>query len=68
MTPARSICFAAKDEGIRGSEVIKDKSGRPMLKVPDQKDEVESFGSWPAVVDWDDDGDLDIIVGTYSTA
>jgi len=46
-------------------EVLRDKSGKPILKVPDQKDPVESFGSWMTAVDWDDDGDLDILVGTY---
>lgn len=50
--------FAARD-------VIVDKSSKPILKVPNQKDRVESFGSWMAMVDWDDDGDLDILVGTW---
>ena len=26
---------------------------------------VASFGSWPAPVDWDDDGDLDILIGSF---
>jgi hypothetical protein len=26
---------------------------------------VASFGSWPAAVDWDDDGDLDILIGEF---
>jgi hypothetical protein len=46
-------------------EVIKDKSGKPILRVPNQKDRVESFGSWVTMVDWDDDGDLDILVGCF---
>lgn len=27
---------------------------------------VASFGSWPATVDWDADGDLDMLIGTFS--
>jgi len=46
-------------------EVIHDKSGKPILKVPNQKEKVESFGSWMAMVDWEDKGKLDILVGTF---
>ncbi len=27
---------------------------------------IASFGSWPAMVDWDADGDLDMLIGTFS--
>jgi hypothetical protein len=45
-------------------EVIRDKSGKPILRVPNQKDRIESFGSWVTMVDWYDRGVLDILVGT----
>jgi len=64
--PGELYLFRGRGHGVfEASEVIKDKSGRPILKVPDQKDRVESFGTWMTLVDWDDDGDLDILVGTF---
>lgn len=30
------------------------------------QDRLASFGSWPTMMDWDDDGDLDMIIGTFS--
>jgi hypothetical protein len=30
------------------------------------QDRVASFGSWPAMVDWDADGDLDMLIGSFS--
>lgn len=27
---------------------------------------VASFGSWPALVDWDNDGDLDVLIGSFN--
>jgi hypothetical protein len=46
-------------------EVIRDRSGKPIRKVPTQKAKVESFGSWVTLVDWNDSGKLDILVGTF---
>jgi hypothetical protein len=64
--PGELYLFRGQGRGtFAASAVIKDRSGKPILKVPDQKHRVESFGTWMTLVDWDDDGDLDILVGTF---
>jgi hypothetical protein len=46
-------------------ETLVDRNNKPLLRVPDQQQVYQSFGSWPALVDWDDDGDLDLLVGGF---
>lgn len=50
--------FSAREE-------LLDKSGIPIRSAPEQKQEYQSFGSFFEFVDWDDDGDLDILIGCF---
>ena len=53
-----SVKYAAR-------ETIVDKAGKPVLRCPEQTQVYQSFGSWPVMVDWDDDGNLDLLVGAF---
>jgi len=64
--PGELYLFRGQGKGTFASrETINDKSGKSILRVSDQKHPVESFGSWMAMVDWDADGDFDIVVGGF---
>ncbi len=47
------------------AEVVKDESGKPVLRNPDAEDPIASFGTFVTSVDWDDDGDLDLLIGAF---
>jgi len=64
--PGEIYLFRGEGKGkFKVRETIRDKSGKPVLRKPDQEIAVESFGSWPAMVDWDSDGDLDLLFGGF---
>lgn len=50
--------FAAREE-------LLDRSGVPVRAFPVQKEPVQSFGSFFTPVDWDADGDLDLLIGCF---
>jgi hypothetical protein len=46
-------------------QTLLDRSGKPILRHPDQKQNVQSFGSWPVMVDWNNDGKPDLLIGDF---
>jgi hypothetical protein len=64
--PGEFYLFRGKGNGeFHARETLKDKNGKPILLYPDQKQKWESFGSWIAVVDWNNDGAPDLVLGGY---
>jgi hypothetical protein len=50
--------FAARDELV-------DKTGKPIRSSTAQEQDHQAFGSFYEAVDWDDDGDLDLLIGCF---
>ena len=64
--PGEIYLFRGLGKGaFKARETICDKDKKPVVRVPKQKHPIESFGSWLAMTDWDDDGDLDIVLGGF---
>ncbi|MGH7163135.1 MAG: FG-GAP repeat domain-containing protein, partial [Planctomycetota bacterium] len=67
--PGEIYLFRGEGGGkYRARETIVDRSEKPVLFAPEQKHPVESFGSWVALVDWEGDGDLDVLLGNFGGA
>ncbi|MCA9051607.1 MAG: VCBS repeat-containing protein [Planctomycetaceae bacterium] len=55
---------------VHHPEEFREYTGLSTAEQTDRSDainlRVASFGSWPATVDWENDGDLDILIGSFS--
>ena len=50
---------------FKARDTIVDKSGKPILRHPNQTVKWESFGSWVTMVDWNGDGVPDLLIGGF---
>ncbi|MCA9112666.1 MAG: VCBS repeat-containing protein, partial [Planctomycetaceae bacterium] len=64
--PGEVYWFRGLGEGLfEARQTIVDREGKPVLRHPDQKQNYQSFGSWISMVDWENDGDLDLLLGGF---
>jgi hypothetical protein len=53
------------DGGFAKGEELLDKAGVPVRSAPVQEQNYQSFGSFYAPVDWEADGDVDLLIGCF---
>ncbi|MEN1680195.1 MAG: FG-GAP-like repeat-containing protein [Planctomycetota bacterium] len=64
--PGHCYFFPALAPGAFGErEELKDAAGVPIRSSPVQQQDYQSFGSFFTPVDWDADGDFDLLVGCF---
>jgi hypothetical protein len=61
-------CFYFRGRGdhtFEASQELADSSGTPVRTAPQQQQTQQSFGSFYTPVDWDADGDFDLLIGCF---
>jgi hypothetical protein len=57
-----------KGDQFEAPKELNDEGGTPIRSSPVQQKNYQSFGSFFAPVDWDDDGDFDLLIGCFDGA
>lgn len=64
--PGHCYYFQRNTDGtFAASQELKDKSGTPIRSSPAQQQVWQSFGSFFTPIDWDADGDSDLLIGCF---
>lgn len=67
--PGEFYLFRGLGDGkYTARETLVDTDGTPIRRYPVQQQEYQSFGSWISTADWENDGDLDLILGGFDGA
>ncbi|MFO0912063.1 MAG: VCBS repeat-containing protein [Pirellulales bacterium] len=59
------VFWGQPNHRFSAAEELRDTAGIPIRSVPDQKQNFQSFGSFFELVDWENDGDLDLLIGCF---
>ncbi|TWU10648.1 FG-GAP repeat domain-containing protein [Allorhodopirellula heiligendammensis] len=54
------------DHQFAAQKELLDKAGVPVRAAPKQQQDSQSFGSFYELVDWENDGDLDLLIGCFN--
>jgi hypothetical protein len=60
------VLYGKADGTFRRAEVLKGTDGEPLIIPLDGRPMTENICTRPFAVDWDGDGDLDLVVGTFA--
>jgi hypothetical protein len=60
------VLYAAADGTFRPAEVLKGTDGEPLIIPADEKTIIENICTRPFAIDWDADGQLDLVVGNFA--
>jgi hypothetical protein len=60
------VLWGQKDGSFKKAEALKGTDGEPLIIPADEQNQIENICTRPFAVDWDGDGNLDLVVGNFA--